>query len=183
MFNTETKTVTVEVADYSRRYRDIEQFLVYCRACPNYGHCWSCPPHDFAVETALDDYAKGVLIATQINVDEEMRQKAETAKDRQTFAEGLIYDYRQVLDDMLLVMEQAIPGSRAFFAGSCHFCEQCTRGAGEPCRHPQRRRVSLEAIGFDLARTTSELFGIELQWGNDDLPPYFTLVSALFLKK
>ena len=40
---------------------------------------------------------------------------------------------------------------------------------------------SLEACGFDIARTTSELFGIELKWGTDgSLPEYLTLVCGFF---
>ena len=50
-----------------------------------------------------------------------------------------------------------------------------------PCRHPERVRPSLEACGFDLERTASELFGIEMRWGrNGLLPEYLTLVCGLF---
>ena len=51
----------------------------------------------------------------------------------------------------------------------------------KPCRHPELVRPSLEACGFDIARTTSELFGIELKWGTDgSLPEYLTLVCGFF---
>lgn len=57
----------------------------------------------------------------------------------------------------------------------------CTRPEGLPCRHPDRVRPSLEACGFDIGRTTSELFGIELKWGAEGkLPEYLTLVCGLF---
>lgn len=36
-----------------------------------------------------------------------------------------------------------------------------------------------EACGFDLGRTTSELFGIEMKWSeNRNLPEYLLLVSG-----
>ncbi|MFR2062233.1 MAG: DUF2284 domain-containing protein [Alistipes sp.] len=35
-------------------------------------------------------------------------------------------------------------------------------GCNRPCLHPDKVRPSLEAFGFDIARTLSELFGIEL---------------------
>lgn len=50
-----------------------------------------------------------------------------------------------------------------------------------PCRHPELVRPSLEACGFDIGRTTSELFGIELKWGADGkMPEYLTLVCGFF---
>jgi hypothetical protein len=42
-------------------------------------------------------------------------------------------------------------------------------------------RPSLEACGFDIGRTTSELFGIELRWGSrGQMPEYLTLVCGFF---
>ena len=56
-----------------------------------------------------------------------------------------------------------------------------TRPLGLPCRHPELVRPSLEAYGFDISRTTNELFGIELLWGKDGmLPKYLTLVCGFF---
>ena len=58
--------------------------------------------------------------------------------------------------------------------------EKCTRREGLPCRHPESIRPSLEALGFDIARTASELFGIPLQWGSPGtFPAYLTLISAI----
>ena len=57
--------------------------------------------------------------------------------------------------------------------------EECTRRSGKACRYPLRIRRSLEACGFDLGRTTSELFGIEMKWSeNRNLPEYLLLVSG-----
>lgn len=50
-----------------------------------------------------------------------------------------------------------------------------------PCRHPEKVRPSLEAFGFDISRTLSELFGIRLLWGKDGvIPEYLTLVCGFF---
>ncbi len=58
---------------------------------------------------------------------------------------------------------------------------ECTRNCGTPCRHPEKVRPSLEAFGFDIAKTLSELFNIELLWGKDGkLPEYLVLVSGFF---
>lgn len=82
-----------------------------------------------------------------------------------------------------LPMEEAWPDSRAFFAGTCFDCPEgtCTRPSDLPCVRPGKIRPSLEALGFDLGRTASELLGIELRWSVDGrLPEYFTLISGFF---
>ena len=49
------------------------------------------------------------------------------------------------------------------------FCKQCPNYGNS------------EAFGFDMTRTLSELFGIELLWGkNGILPEYLVIVSGLF---
>ena len=86
--------------------------------------------------------------------------------------------------DETALLEQSVPAhtARAFFAGTCRLCppEHCTRRDSLPCRHLESIRPSLEALGFDVTRTTSGLFGIDLQWGRPDAPPAcLTLLSAL----
>ena len=51
------------------------------------------------------------------------------------------------------------------YVGTCLYCPEgtCTRPEAKPCRHPELVRPSLEACGFDIAHTTSDLFGIELK--------------------
>lgn len=49
-----------------------------------------------------------------------------------------------------------------------------------PVPSPESIRPSLEAMGFDISRTASGIFGIPLQWASDGNPPaYLTLVSGL----
>ena len=57
------------------------------------------------------------------------------------------------------------------------------RREGRPCRHPESIRPSLEAMGFDIARTAADIFNTPLQWSrNGQLPKYLTLISALARK-
>ena len=72
---------------------------------------------------------------------------------------------------------------RQAYVGTCIHCPEgsCTRPEGRPCRHPELVRPSLEACGFDVARTASELFGIELKWSSGGrMPEYLTLVCGFF---
>ena len=167
------------MAEYIVSYRDSARVRGYCRECGRYGNCWACPPYDFDETALLEQYTTISLLATVITPSEGVTLTPETA-DR------IIRRERQRLDRMLVKMEcdASVPAhtARAFFAGTCLLCppEHCTRRKCLPCRHPESIRPSLEALGLDVARTTSGLFGIELQWGRPDAPPaYLTLLSAL----
>lgn len=89
---------------------------------------------------------------------------------------------RKKIDSDLLAMEATKPMSRAFFAGCCLLCPDgtCTRLQGLPCKYPDRMRLSLEAIGFDLMRTANDLLDTQVLWSKQGaLCAYFTLLSGL----
>ena len=68
-------------------------------------------------------------------------------------------------------MDRACDGRAFTYVGNCLYCPKgtCTRAEEKPCRHPDLVRPSPEACGFDIVRTASELFGIELKWGKEGL--------------
>lgn len=163
---------TMPMKEYAETFRDFGRVRGYCHGCGRYGKCWACPPYDFAEDEYLGQFTTISLLATKITPSEGVALTPETA-------ECILNRERQRLDRMLLGMEG---NARAFFAGTCILCppEKCTRREGLPCRHPESIRPSLEALGFDIARTASELFGIPLQWGSPGtFPAYLTLISAI----
>lgn len=163
---------TMPMKEYAETFRDLGRVRGYCHGCGRYGKCWACPPYDFAEDEYLGQFTTISLLATKITPSEGVALTPETA-------ERILNRERQRLDRMLLGMEG---NARAFFAGTCILCppEKCTRREGLPCRHPESIRPSLEALGFDIARTASELFGIPLQWGSPGtFPAYLTLISAI----
>lgn len=56
-------TASLPVADFIARFRDAERIAGYCRACPNYGRSWACPPFDFDLEEYLSGYATALIVA------------------------------------------------------------------------------------------------------------------------
>ncbi|WP_295912602.1 DUF2284 domain-containing protein [uncultured Alistipes sp.] len=174
-YTAEDFTATLPAADYIACFRDAERIGGYCRSCPNYGRSWGCPPFGFSVEAYLSGYATALITATKIVPAERDIPFSE--------AKQLILPERRRLERRLLEMERQYGGRSFAYVGTCLYCPEgdCTRPSGKPCRHPELVRPSLEACGFDIARTTSELFGIELQWGKDGrLPEYLTLVCGFF---
>lgn len=98
-------------------------------------------------------------------------------------SQELIRPERIRIEKELLKLELRFGGRAFAYVGKCLYCpdSECARKCNRPCLHPDKVRPSLEAFGFDIAHTLSELFGIELLWGkNDILPEYLVLVSGLF---
>lgn len=174
-YTSEDFTVSIPTEEYIRRFRDADRFIVCCRKCHNYNRSWACPPFSHDPEQQLRGYRNLLLIATKITP---CRSDVPFAESRR-----LIHPERKRLEQRLLEMER-LYGGRAFaYVGSCLYCPEgtCTRQHGLPCRHPDLVRPSLEAYGFDISRTTSELFGIDLIWGRDGkIPEYLTLVCGFF---
>ncbi len=97
--------------------------------------------------------------------------------------QSFILPERERIEQKLLEMEQKFDGHAFACNGICLYCpdSECTRKCGRPCRHIEKMRPPLEAFGFDIEHTVSELFGIELLWGKDGvLPEYIVLVSGFF---
>ena len=170
----------IPVEEYLLYYRNAEKFIEFCKECKSYGTCWACPPYDFNVAEVISKYENAYIIGTKIIPDNTIINDVEQAKQA---AHKLLAHARIILDERLLSLEKAYPNSRAFFAGTCFACpnESCTRIEGKPCINPDKVRPSLEAFGFDIGKTTSDLLHIELKWSNNGFfPEYFMLVSGFF---
>ena len=182
MYTIKEKAVSINVDTYVENYHNPEKFVQFCKECNRYNACWSCPPFDFDVKSYLLKYNSAWIIGTQI-FPEEPEEKIQNKENAILYGERILIEIRKKLDPLLLSFENKYPGSRAFFAGTCHYCplDKCTRKEQQPCIHPKKIRPSLEAFGFDIEHTASDLLGIDLLWGrNGKLPQYYTLVSAVF---
>ena len=174
-YTAEDFTAELSAADYIRRYRDPQRFGACCRRCPNYGRSWGCPPFGFDPAERMGRYSRLLLVATQI--------RPADPDQPIDLSQQLIRPERLRLERQLRQLEARFGGLMCAYIGSCLHCPAgtCTRPQGLPCRHPEAVRPSLEAFGFDIGRTLSDLFGFELRWGRDGrLPDYLTLVCALF---
>ena len=160
----ENFTANISVDEYISRFRDEKRFVEFCKQCPNYGNSWGCPPFDFDTGEFLRQYEYAHLMATNRTQE-------------------LIKPERLRIERELLEMEHRYGGRAFAYVGKCLYCpdSECARKCNRPCLHPDKVRPSLEAFGFDMTRTLSELFGIELLWGKDGiLPEYLVIVSGLF---
>lgn len=167
---------TIDAHTYGANYRDIRRFEALCAECPNYGCRWGCPPftdEEYAVPDSYDS-----VDITLIKIELATHTPGDAATLR-----AIIDPIRAAGERRLLAEESRRAGHAALFTGQCPHCpgETCARTTGAPCRHPELVRPSLEALGFDLTRTASEIFGIDMLWCKDGYaPPYLTLIGALF---
>lgn len=170
----------ISVADYLAEYYDAK-ILDYCKVCPNFGKTWACPPYDFDARAFVAQFNHAMLIGTKAVPTAATREQSTSPEARLALQKQGIQDAWQSVRPFMMQCEQRHPGTVSLCGPfACHGCDGCSRPDGNPCKHPELMRHSLESLGFDVGKTTTQLLGIELQWASDgQLPPYLTLVTML----
>ncbi len=166
----------IDAPDYWRRYRDAVYFERLCRQCPNYGRRWACPPITGCYRPDLSQYSKAALMMIRIDITPGTPGDADTLR-------GIIEPVRAVYERELLHAEKNLGGTACLFTGMCPHCPglECARISGEPCRHPELVRPSLEALGFNLEATAIDIFDTPMLWCDNGLAPrYLTLIGGIF---
>lgn len=174
------KKATIAAAEFVNRYLDIERMEGLCAQCPSFGKSWACPPHEFDAASVSNDFATVDLMAAVIEFDEKICASCTARAKAREVADRAMNEVLGSLLPEMYEMERQVPGSRCF-TFRCRLCpDGCTRPLGLPCRHPDKMRYSLEAVGFDVTAATRDLLGVELEWSEDgSLPRHITLVTAL----
>ena len=173
MYRTKRYEKEIPVTEYFENYVNVEEFLEYCKACPNYARVWSCPPYDFSQEAYWKRYADLCILGYQIFFE-----------DGTTEAESLriMKEVKEKMSEELFAMEAEHPGSISLSVGSGGIGEKenGTRPQGKPCRYPDKMRYSIESIGGNVGKTVHDFLGIPLEWIEEGkVPSYFVLVGGL----
>lgn len=150
---------------------------------------WLCPPIDPAIERRLAALTRVRILALKITPKNTGHANAgthpgapatATAPDLGTLA---MAEGRAIIEPMLLRLERELGGHACGLSGRCPYCPglPCARTLGEPCRHPDLARPSLEALGYDVTAIAADILGSPILWPRDGTPPpHYTLVTALF---
>lgn len=180
MYTTQRYEAKVAVDHYIKEYVDVEGFLEACRACRNYNNVWSCPPYDFDVIEYWQKFNVLELTAVKIIFDEGYAGRQFEQEELEKITREAIGAVKAQLTQELYEREKEIPGSVSLSAGNCSLCNLCSRSAGEPCRHAEDMRYSIESLGGNVGLTTEKIMGLELEWMEEGrLPNYFVLVCGL----
>lgn len=183
-YRTELIEGEISAEEYLEKYVRPEEFVEYCRQCPNHNRIWSCPEYDFDTREIFRRYKKLRLFGLKIVYSDEARSRSYTREEMGEVIRESMMKERKRLDSVLSWYEDVTDGY-ALNAGACTICaEGCTRPEGKPCRFPEKRRYSLESLGADVSATLSEVLGTELKWDSEGrLPEYYTLVAGLLYDK
>lgn len=153
-----------------KRYYRPESLLPLCKACENYGKNYACPPADADPLNLLCRFAHIRLFAAKLLLTEHVAKSE---------VESIYVDAMSYFNDVLYRKEAEKSKSMAVMPGSCRLCRECARIEGEPCRHPAKLRMSLDAFSLEIAQMAKELFHIELQWYMNKQPEYLTMIGGI----
>lgn len=147
------ETRSLPMSEYISSYRDEEFCAEACKRCPNYGKTWSCPPFDNDM-MVYDGTIELIMVRLEMESPLPYERTVE-----------FMADLKREITPALLEYESRIEGRAFSLAGKCVVCHApCARTLALPCRHPDKVRPSLEAVGFDLVKTADKLFGNPLEW-------------------
>lgn len=175
MYTIERTEKTIKVEEYIKDYVNVEEFLQYCKECKNYDSVWSCPSYNFNPEDYWRQFSQLLVVARKIIFGPEVDIPR---------SYEIMLEVKEDMSKELYEMEKEFPGSVSLSAGSCSMCKDgCTRPSGQPCKHPDLMRYSIESIGGNVGKTVSKLMGYELEWVEEGkVPSYFVLVGGLLKK-
>lgn len=163
-------------------FRDVDRFMGLCRACPNFGKMWSCPPFE-SLPPILDSItAQCRLFLYEIDIP-----PSESSIGRLSQQEiRRIYDSaRAEIDPKLLALGKNLPSdSLVLLGGSCANCPlpKCARLENKPCPRPEFMRPSLESLGFDVIAIAKKIFGADLEWATSSKTPQTLRIVCAILE-
>lgn len=167
---------TIPVENILRDFVDIPYFLGLCKACPNYGNRWSCPPYATDSLCVWLGYDVLDMMIRVIRPDSDMTEEEALA---------MLEREKRRFSDELLAMEEEYPGARSLSAGPCMRCgEVCARQKRQICQMPRKVRFSIESLGGNVSALTEKYFGKSLLWLKDGVvPEYFVLAGGLLISR
>ena len=117
--------------------------------CRNYGKSWSCPPACAPLEEIREQvqgYKNGILVQTVGELEDSL--------DWDNIMEtGSLH--KENFGKMKNELHKKYDNIIAMGAGGCAICETCTY-PDEPCRHPDKIEVSMEASGLFVSKVCTD---------------------------
>ncbi|WP_373600709.1 DUF2284 domain-containing protein [Paraclostridium bifermentans] len=172
------RAVTCEVSDLLKFENKI-LFNSMCKeGCPNYKKKWACPPYSPTFSSYSKDYNHVLIVLMYCNLDQFNYTKTEYMKVK---ASNSILKSR--MDNLMRELENEFNGLM-LSNGSCRLCKPCNCKKNLPCKRPELKRYSMEALGLDVSKISMKILNHELLWyKNKKSPEYSTVVSCLMVNQ
>ena len=140
-----------------------ERIRAYCEEnkCGSYGRNYTCPPHAGTLDEMKDrlkQFRRGILLQYYKDVDIKNNLK-EALRSKNEF-------HAKVLNTEKFMNKQGITRTWGLIGGNCGICDTCRINDNKPCRHPDKARMSLEAIGIDVVGLLDNL-GLDSEFRGD----------------
>ena len=138
--------------------------------CPNYNHSHSCPPVAPYLEEEVSQYKKFFLIYSIFDLENHIKEvKVKHPKRseyrikfdfqmKSLFREDLDEEFTKFFENYNENYEEKL----FLFDGTCRICLNkekggCTFNDGKPCRYPNKKKYSMEAVGIEVIRSVYDL--------------------------
>lgn len=178
---TKISLTKISTVDFLQRYQK-DSLQDYCKACPKYDNCWSCPPLSLKAADYFADFAEILLIGVQRFHTQNLRRQKFAAPILSDIALRSTKGIKNTMTLALVELEQLFPQTTSLASGGCDLCDKCSRSLGLPCAKPAQLRYSIDAFGIDIGQCARAELDVELLWCKNSLPAYYFLVHA-FLSK
>jgi predicted metal-binding protein len=131
-----------------------ERIRSFCQQnrCGNYGKSYTCPP----LVPPLDDikarfqkFHRGVLLQQTINLN--------VKRDWKGMKRSMVDFHSKILEVEEFLKGTGVREVWGITAGTCGLCEVCGAKSEKPCLHPNKARVSMEALGIDVIAMLARL--------------------------
>jgi predicted metal-binding protein len=190
-FNHKTEKYDLLISTYTDyietsnvRY-DYDMSMTKCKeGCKNFGTKYSCPPSSPSFETYLPKYKYMIVnvLRTQMTG---LPKKYNSLRMTHIVMKSL---QRKAMDRLHRLVDQHLGLHLHLANGSCKGCKSCAINDCLPCRHPEKKRFSLESTGVDVNYLSKRLFTFPLVWYHKakpgygfSFPDYQCIASAILL--
>ncbi len=143
----------------------VDRIRAICREnkCGHYGENHMCPPHSGSIEQIKDrlkTFRIGWLLrySKALNVEEDIAGVSQTRLDF----------HQKILHLEKYVHEKGADQVWGMIGGGCGICDICLVVADEPCRYPEKARMSLEGIAVDVGDLLDKL-GLDRRFHKDKI--------------
>lgn len=170
---------TINIDDMIQKAYDKNKFLELCKACSNYDQIHNCPPFDFETRDFLKNYKFFTAFALKLIFSKKEIENNNSWQKSIDFTALTLMPCKKILHEEMLKVEKLYENSLFLTMGSCNECEICEKKNNNPCKHPEKMRYSIEALGFDVTKILKDYFDIEIKWAVEGIPEYYTLLCGL----
>jgi len=144
--------------------------------CPSYGHSWACPPEAPYLEEIVSKFNEFYLVYYELDLNEYITKEKDKDTDmNEDNIKNMLFTgnfLRNRLEKEIYMFlenyQEKYEEKLILWDGFCRVCfnkmdKGCTYDDGDPCRYPDKKRYSMEAVGIDVTKTVRNL-NLNIEW-------------------